>query len=650
MKKKLFFAALALVAMAGCTSDENVTVVSPSDPVTEESEPAISFNMGSRTATRGADHFGKDAADLLNGKFIVSAFKGDGSAMTVTMPDYIVTWKENTAGNTESNTSDWEYVGITAKAPSSIVGNKQTIKYWDYSTTQYDFVAYSTSDAKVVTTGDPNTTDEVKVTAIAPNSYGPTYTLEGSTDALAKCYIADMVTAYKDATVDSKHKYQDVVTFSFRNLSSKVRIALYETIPGYSVKDVKFYTSHGQTINTATETSATLFTTGTTDDDKFFSRGRYTVSFPTIGSGKVDNTDYNKAHVAFTPFSTGMSTTQAYGTLNYSGEDASEEAGDYYLGRNLPNATYAGAEGDHYYTTVLPNEEGTVLELRIDYTLLATDGSGETINIYGATAYVPAIYAAWKPNYAYTYIFKISDNTNGWTDPTGAEPSGLYPITFDAVVVDSEEYTQSTITTVATPSITTYQKGHDVNKDEYDISKGDIYVMVMDNTATPAAPKADIGTYGKLYVLTKGSDSKADMTEANVMDALNIRSTGDEDTGVTGLNGLTLTRENLYYADVIPGVDGNDVTVTPEHSAVRFTPASGTTYAFCYKVSTGTPKTVFLAETLYTRPSDWTQSNLWYTDPEGEHEAQGFVEGAVYYKKRYTNNNDVWAVKIIKVE
>lgn len=650
MKKKLFFAALALVAMAGCTSDENVTVVSPPEPVIEESEPVISFNMGSRTATR-ADHFGKDAATLLNNKFIVSAFKGNGTAMNVTMPDYIVTYTDNSAGKTESNTSDWEYVGITAEAPSSIVGNKQTIKYWDYSQDQYDFVAYSTGkNTEVITDGVPSETN-VKVTAIDPGSYGPTYAFSGSKEPLSKCYIADMVTAYKDAAVDPQHKYQDVVTFSFRNLASKVRVALYETVPGYSVKDVKFYTSHGQAISSATETDATLFTIGGENKkDYFFSRGKMIVTFPTIGSGNVEKTDYNKAHVAFTPGDEGKSTTQAYGTLNYSVEDASEEAGDYYLGRNLPNATYAGAEGDHYYTTVLPNEEGTVLELRIDYTLLATDGSGETINIYGATAYVPAIYAAWKPNYAYTYIFKISDNTNGWTDPTGAEPSGLYPITFDAVVVDSEEYTQSTITTVATPSITTYQKGHDVNKDEYDTSKGDIYVMVMDNTATPAAPKADIGTYGKLYVLTKGSDSKADMTEANVMDALNIRSTGDEDTGVTGLNGLTLTRENLYYADVIPGVDGNDVTVTPEHSAVRFTPASGTTYAFCYKVSTGTPKTVFLAETLYTRPSDWTQSNLWYTDPEGEHEAQSFVEGAVYYKKRYTNNNDVWAVKIIKVE
>ena len=654
MKKHLFFAALALVAMASCTSDENVTVVSPPDPVTEEVEPAISFNMGSRTATR-ADHFGKAAADLLNNKFIVSAFKGDGSAMTVTMPDYIVTYADNTAGNSESNTSNWEYVGITAEDPSSISGNKQTIKYWDYSTDQYDFIAYSTSDATITTTGSAASAianHEVVVTPIdRANAKTNAYQFGGSVDELKKCYVADMVTVYKDGT-DGK-KYGEEVQLVFRNLTSKVRVAIYETIPGYSVKDVKFYTNASTTLaDGASATDATLFTTATTTKDNFYTGGVYMVKFPTIGKAKVTptkDTDYNKAHVVFTPSSSGTTTTQSYGALNYVGKEAGEADEDVYLGRTLPLASYAGVTADNYYKTVLPNEEGTVLELRIDYTLLATDGSGEEIKIHGATAFVPAIYAAWKPNYAYTYIFKISDNTNGWTStagggPTGTDPEGLYPITFNAVVIDSEENTQSTITTVATPSITTYQKGHDVGVNEYNASDGDIYVQVMTDGVLATNLK-DAGV-SKLYTLT----GKENPTEADVMDALNINAEVSATADlINGLNGVVLTSTTITNnVTAVPGADGNDITVD-EGTAAKFTPAAGT-YAYAYLVQAGTAKTIYTPETLYTRPSDWEQSNLWYVDPDGVTEATGFTSGAVYYKKRYTNLNNVYGVKIIKVQ
>ena len=76
---------------------------------------------------------------------------------------------------------------------------------------------------------------------------------------------------------------------------------------------------------------------------------------------------------------------------------------------------------------------------------------------------------------------------------------------------------------------------------------------------------------------------------------------------------------------------------------------SGKTYAFCYKASTGTPKDVLIAETLTSEPSDWSDG-VWFTDAAGQTAAPStFVKGN-YYKKRYTNKNDVWAVKVIKVE
>lgn len=680
MKKYLFFAA-ALVALASCSDEKFVGDNSP-NLGGENGDVAIAFGGGFKAVTRG-NHVGKDAADLLNSKFIVSAFKGNGSTMTTAMPDYKVQYTVNTAGKTESNTSDWEYVGITAVAPSSIAGNTQTIKYWDYGTDQYDFVAYSTKDATVITSGDP-TSGQVLVSAIAPNSYGPTYTLRGAATDLAKCYIADMVTAYKNGTTDPAHPYQKEVTLSFRNLATKVRMAIYETVPGYSVKDVKFYTSNSApAFGAASETSATLFTSGATASDKFYTAGTATVSFPTRGSSNVSQTDYNKAHVAFVADGGGSETTQAFGELKKVGKEFSEANENVYIGRNLVDASFAGVAGNNYYTTVLPNETGTVLELRVDYTLLATDGSGETIKVKGATAYVPAVYATWKPNYAYTYIFKISDKTNGWTG-TESNPAGLYPITFDAVVVDSEEHTQSTITTVATPSITTYQKGHNYENDaEYDASKGSIYFMIQNG----ASLVNDLNTNAVLYEID-ATGTTAPVSEATVMDALNIQvsATGNP-LIITGRNGIALKTTATTLVEEIAAtdaVDGNAIPVTlkvhldakptgwptgyytdakctsnapstfaagdyyQKNTAAKFTPTSGKKYAYTYLVSDPGDTYIYSAETLTASPADWGTAGVWYKDPNGVTPVGDYADGT-YYKK-YTNLNKVYAVKVVIVE
>ena len=698
MKMKFFFAALALVALASCTSDDFIgDVTTPQDNSPSESN-AIVFNSVSKGSTR-ADYYGADAAAKLNNKFIVGGFKGalgtstafnseTGAITTQGVPatgivfdNYIVSWEQNTAGKTESNTSDWEYVGIVAADPSGIKGNNQSIKYWDFSTAQYDFIAYSTSDASVITSGTPSGT-QVLVSAInAANASSAAYTLKGGIDALKKCYIADMVTVYKDGS--GKLKYRDEIPFIFRSLSSKVRIALYETIPGYSVKGVKFYTSGTQGIATATETKATLFTTGTSDKDNFYSSGQYSVYYPTIGKSNIEKSDYNKAHMSFVADDGGKGTTKDFSTLNYIGTKDHKEKSDgtIWLGRSSAAPSFAGAVADDYYQIVLPNEEGTVLELRIDYTLESIDGSGEEIHVYGAKAFVPLIYAQWKSGYAYTYLFKISDNTNGWTSQTTTDPAGLYPITFDAVVLESEDYTQSTITTVSTPSITTYQKGHNyTDGPEYKAGTENIYVQVMMDDVL----KGDLGTNGQLYTITPRSGKT--ISEADVMDALNIKES--EGSGViTGRNDWVLT-EATSAADItaIPGADGNNITVTAGQAA-SFGAAAGT-YAYVYDTQTyggdyyptkpaGWPtgyytdakcssaaSSTFSAGTYYrmestiytavkmtstTAPTDW--DTLWFKDPNGVTPVDAWTEtnnGKVFYKK-YTVNKKIYGVKVIKV-
>lgn len=601
-KVYLTLATVAGMTLAGCTSDE--IVVDNNVGSYEGTETPIVFSSLRKGMTR-ADFVGAEAAEKLGNKFVVSGYKGGATATTkpsIVFDNYLVEYEENTANTTASNTNNWEYVGKGVIKHAAYKGiTSQTIKYWDYSQDQYDFLAWSTGKATAIYEGEP-AAGQVLVSAIKTNALGTeAYTFTGTAADLSNCYVSDIVTVNKSgsAGVGEVTGYNQPVTLKFRALGTKVRIGIYETIPGYSVKDVKFYSAAAS--NDA-NTTPKLFTT--TEND-IFTEGTYTVTFPTVDQpGSEDN---NQAHVTFAhEASTTQSTTIDWGTLNYTIAQQSEKTtGEVFLGRTSNTASFAGNEADNYYVIYLPNEKGTNLNLRVNYTLESIDGSGETIEVKGATAQVPSIYTTWKPGFAYTYLFKISDKTNGFTGPydpehpdalsTESNPAGLYPITFDAVVVNAEDndQMQETITTVSAPSITTYQKGSNVvNQNEYvaTTTTGDIFVTVNDgNTeSTPDLAHGDLQTLtGKaaLYTIPAGK------TEADVVDALQMQD-DDAATGtIKGRSGLVLTEATSTLTNSIEyGVDGNAISVGT-NQALRFTPAAGKTYAFVYTKKAATANT-----------------------------------------------------------
>ena len=570
MKKFLYLAA-AITVMASCTSDN---LVDAPNTAQKGESGAIVFGSTFQGMTR-ADHYGADAAGLLNNNFVVMGMKSDGTIAAADAPvfdHYNVNWATNTANTTTSNSSDWEYVNQTIHAHTGVAA--QSIKYWDYAKSQYDFIAYSKGLATAVYDAAayvPGT--NVLFTKITPSTKATSaYTVKGRAADLAKVYIADLVTAYRDETPSD---YNNVVNIKFRSLSAKVRVALYETVPGYSIQvsTVKFYSADDATPTT----TATLYTKGS---DVFNEEGTYTVYYPTTGSTKTTDPDYNKAHVAFTPATgtgtTATATNKDFGELKgslaaeeFADVEVAEASGKNYLGRSSNTATYAGVYDDNYYTIVIPNETGAVLNLKVDYTLISTDGSGEKINVTGATAVVPAAYATWKSGYAYTYIFKISQNTNGYTGPD-TKPSGLYPITFDATVVETEEGIQETITTVASPSITTYAEGKIVTtNNEYTVGT-DIYIsgVAADGTTSNAIA---------LYV-AELTGTHSSINEATAKLAYEQGKT-DTSTDVYDKTEVKLTQ--IYGATAVtsvPAVDGNEYTV----NAVKFTPTSAGTYVARY--------------------------------------------------------------------
>lgn len=502
---KFFIAAASALALASCSSDDFFGEIQGNEQ--NGATSAINFGGDTGKITRATSTDSK-AAGLLGNNFVVVGFKGSktdaANNENYAFDHYNVNFKDGSAFSTESNRAGWEYVNQDMKvngADKSLAqsgASQQTIKYWDHSCKSYDFIAFSMGKGAASEYATPTHVDKDKLATAA-------YTLTGNVNTLSECYISDMKTV-------TEPNYNDAsVSMSFRHLASKVRMALFETVPGYVISDVKFYTDPTSTTTDNPEGSLI---------GKFNNSGTLTVYFPTTGTDHAAEKDYNKAHVKFTASTTagetGVLDSKGFGAVNYNNQaEGTINAGSTYLSQNAATPSYCGAG----YQNVLPSEgAASAITLRIDYKLTSVDGTNETINVKGATATVPAEYTEWKSGYAYTYIFKISQNTNG---STGGTSTGLTAISFDAVVVDDEANgLQETITTVSDNSITTY--GYKDNKvttngNEY-VNGTDIYATVYSAGAT-VAPQ-------KLYTVTLEDGATQTINEASVANAL-VKGTND---------------------------------------------------------------------------------------------------------------------------
>lgn len=407
MKRYLFCTAIAAVALTSCSNDDFLGEVPGNNPSAVTAKE-ISFSGEAGKTSRGTradgDKTGADAANLLHNNFIVFGCKTANNATQTVYDHYNVNWN--------NNDTKWVYID-QAKNELNTTATKQTIKYWDYSATDYKFVAFSVGEATQGT--------DVKITKVDANA--TTYTLTGTAANLSRCYVADRITAKPETASGSNEvKYGQPVSFKFHSLGTKVNIGLYETIPGYSIKFVKFYESSTDATPSDTPTLFATSATIPTDDSNKEKSAIVTFGDDNKVSVSWEEEDVTKAAVT-------KDTKIKFEALPKVKKEGDEEAGDLYLSRedNKKNCTVASVNA------VIPSDGVGDLTLKIDYTLIATDGSGETIEVKGATATIPAAQTNWESNKAYTYIFKISDKTNG---STGGDTIGLKPITFEAIVTD----------------------------------------------------------------------------------------------------------------------------------------------------------------------------------------------------------------------
>jgi hypothetical protein len=586
MKKKYLFMATAAIMMAGCASDDLV-----GDENISSGETPIAFNMNTPNATRdgGGDATATntahtDAAKALGNEFIVwgekvmtgtEESKDAAGAENQVFNNYRVQYTASSANTSVSNTNDWEYVGIApynsnGSAPgenatgteanayvspsiyNSTTNPKQTIKYWDDKAVSYTFTAVSAKQ-------DDIKNQKVKITKTTSGSSsakdkGYTIELVDANAAVGNIYVADRKVVSKDNNSSFSHS---VVQMEFRNFQSKIRFGIYETVPGYKVVIT------GIKYNNDTEKTST--TKGFGVDGNFVLAGAknngsntsYTVTYDANNHAQVAVTAGNSQDYIETEGTNWLST-------EFSLTDNTKKC----IGETAATATYDKTNGDDSkaYTAILPNPSNkTNLKLKVKYDLYSED-TGEKIEVDYKTVEVPAEYCTWKSNYAYTYLFKISDKS-----------AQLYPITFDAVVVESTTGNQETITTVDEPSITTYVKGKTAS-DEY--TGGDeIFAFAQDGTSTDAMTSDNM----KLYRVTAATGFT--ITEASVKHALD-----KTNANVTGKK-LTVTEVTTSGSDSdkpsYEAIPREDNDTSRGITGMKWKATAGTTYAVEYIKTTG---------------------------------------------------------------
>ena len=597
MKKYLIFAASALV-LASCSSD-NFLGENPGN--VQNATTAINFGGGTGKITR-ANSEGEAAANLLDNNFVVVGFKGNATEAANTnlvFDHYNVNYVTGTANTTASNTKGWEYVGQeqNVKGLGKKLANDnttaQTIKYWDNSCPSYDFLAFSLGKGYKAT-GETTTTSYATPSSVNRQTLTTAaYTLKGDANTLGECYISDIKTVEKNTQTSPNGYSNTAVEMSFRHATSKVRIALFENVPGYVINDVKFHDAAYTAGSAYTEGDYTGKLFGT-----FNNNGTLTVYFPTIGIANKGNNDYNKAHISFNADTeaNGTVNSKPFGNVNYGNEyENAITKGSTYLSQSAAKPSYCGEANNQYYITVLPAEnKSKAATIRIDYTLTATDGSRETIKVKNATATIPAAYTAWKHGYAYTYIFKISQNTNGTTGTPGSDSEGLTAISFDAVVLDDiETGKQETITNMSECSITTYgfmNKKVTTNNEEYPAG-ADIYATayIPEHSCTVEGEntKGEFRAPNNLYTVNIDDQAVQEINESSVLNAIEhgTKDANSDVWTVTDKNGkkLTVTKVTTGTSEVqkVPTEEGQELTI----NALKWKGTANTVYFVEYKTN-----------------------------------------------------------------
>lgn len=366
---------ISALCLLSCSSEQD-------KPETPEPKPNVGIAFG------GANDIWQDAPTTRSGEtgletlfksFRVWGYKNYAATPNspqVIMDGYRVNFTQSSAGTTESNTADWEYVGLTHPTKHSTT---QTIKYWDYSASNYRFYAYTPADAKITPASSTGNSSAPSTGSSSASSETPTSTLEDvfqipfaySEDATAKSvpYISDL---WFSNNTDATSPYGKCVTLRFSPLIAKVRFKF--TYPANTKR--------------------------ITITDILFGDSRY-IKDPSSAQTPLKGT------ITATYPLTGIETPASY-TPSFAWKTSEETGAKGFLHLTIPYEEESDAihilqdkklYNKWYYVppfNIAQYPQGA-------YTISAIIDGNKTL------ATVPAEYMQWKAGYQYTYIFKITE-------------------------------------------------------------------------------------------------------------------------------------------------------------------------------------------------------------------------------------------------
>ena len=457
MKKVLILACAALTA---CTNDIDLGT---NKEQVETLSNAIGFQMAKKNMTTTKATQTLQSQGHYN--FGVWGYKAvTGAAVPTIMENYLVGYYDATKGygtqtgttfgdgsNSLDGKSYWMYEGmgkdeytgnyagaaITDAYKSNI--EKQYLRYWDLSsarTTFYAYAPYVNSTSAPVKFFNSTSGDLTKKTMSFP---------EGSI-VMGKDKPADQEFMYAVTKVE-KSNYKEDVKLEFHRMGARIQIKFWEDIPGYTVKMKNLSTNSVTSPSTLTEgIYAKPAIAPTTPGGNRYTEGKYLTK---TGADIVFNNDEATATkpTATVTFKGVTNIAQSCLTFDIPTEQLGENrnaakhsATKYYM---IPRgATFdpAIADDDDFKKT------GFIFHVSYE---LKNNQTDETITVTDAKVFVPADQCNWESNKSYTYVFKITKNSNGTTDKKDPKPeddlivdtdNALYPIVFDGcTVVDYDE-------------------------------------------------------------------------------------------------------------------------------------------------------------------------------------------------------------------
>lgn len=357
----LLLALATVMALVSCRSDEEVRIEPEQHPIA-----FASVTAAEEQETRASVPLARD--------FVVYAYKrvADGTEQEV-IHGYTVKYKEGSANTSSDNTHGYYYVY-----------DDQMLKYWDFGATEYHFWGASVSPdyegGEVTFTGEKHNTLTI-----------PDIPLRVGEPAPADDVLFSALTVRCPVSTD-------VVRMIFKRPYAIVRIQFYSSEP-----------IDGEMTLTQITFSPDPYATSPLVN-KVYGQGNVVVTYPSAidncaGKGQEAVTVESLAEPQEALLFDAVTLTPTLGISSNTAVTAPIDETEGFRLSDMAGAslkarpTRAGeVPGKKYYYYPLP-----MGELNPAFTMQAN------INGEMKTAVVPAAFMQWKPNFLYTYIFKITE-------------------------------------------------------------------------------------------------------------------------------------------------------------------------------------------------------------------------------------------------